>query len=74
VIGERPQMKLNGNRQGSRSNREKGPFFQLPRGVRGEVLGETAGIGDLPPGPLVPAKYFSVQLSNLINKQLCGAI
>jgi hypothetical protein len=27
VIGDRPQMKLDGNRQRSRSNREKGPFF-----------------------------------------------
>jgi hypothetical protein len=58
VIGERPQMKLNGNRQGSRSNREKGPFFQLPRGVRGEVLGETAGIGDLPPRSLGARQIF----------------
>jgi hypothetical protein len=39
VIGNRPQMSLDENRQRSKSNGKKSSFFQLPSGFRREVDG-----------------------------------
>jgi hypothetical protein len=49
VIGDRPQMKLDVNRQATNQPPHKRPFFQQPSGVRREAMGEKASIRETPP-------------------------